>query len=593
MAAAAGTNAAAGDFTLSSTTTLTIAAGSTVSAGTVTVTATDDATPAPDKLVTVSATVSGGNGVAAPEAVTLTIADDDGVADPVVLTADAGDDQSVDEGDGVTLDGSGSSAPSGQPGVELSYAWTQTAGRPAVTLTGAGTATPTFTAPQVSAITELTFELTVTAGGASASDTVTITVKDRSPGVTDLAPSFGDATIPEQFWTQNTAIAAFTLPAATGGDGTLTYTLSPALPVGVSRDTTPPRLRHAFRAHGADAVHLDGHRQRRRHRHTQLPRHGCGGCPGRRRRRRPEGGRGGRGRPGRQWSSAPSGQPGVELSYAWTQTAGRPAVTLTGAGTATPTFTAPQVSATTELTFELTVTAGGASASDTVTVTVANVNVKPEFAETVPAQLYWVGAAIDALALPAATGGNGALTYTLSPALPEGLVFDPETRIVSGTPSVAMAETGYTLTATDMDGDEATLAFPITVLEDLFPEFAETVPAQLYWVGAAIDALALPAATGGNGALTYTLSPALPEGTGVRPGDSHRLRHAVGGHGGDRVHADGDGHGTATKRPWPSPSRCWRICSPSSRRRCPPNSTGWGRRSTPWRCRRRPAVTGR
>ena len=123
-----------------------------------------------------------------------------------------------------------------------------------------------------------------------------------------------------------------------------------------------------------------------------------------------------------------------------------------------------------------------------------------------------MGAAIDALALPAATGGNGALTYTLSPALPEGLVFGPETRIVSGTPSVAMAETGYTLTATDMDGDEATLAFPITVLEDLFPEFAETVPAQLYWVGAAIDALALPAATGGNGALTYTLSPALPEG---------------------------------------------------------------------------------
>ena len=57
-------------------------------------------------------------------------------------------------------------------------------------------------------------------------------------------------------------------------------------------------------------------------------------------------------------------------------------------------------------------------------------------------------------------------------------MFGPETRIVSGTPSVAMAETEYTLTATDMDGDEATLAFPITVLEDLFPEFAETVPAQ-------------------------------------------------------------------------------------------------------------------
>ena len=196
---------------------------------------------------------------------------------PVALTADAGDDQRVDEGAEVALDGSRSTAPSDQPGVELSYAWTQTAGSPAVTLTGAGTATATFTAPQVSATTELTFELTVTAGGASASDTVTITVKDRSPEEADLAPSFGDATIPEQFWTQNTAIAAFTLPAATGGDGTLTYTLSPALPAGVSRDTTHSRLRHAFRTHGTDAVHLDGHRQRRRHRHTQLPRHGCGG----------------------------------------------------------------------------------------------------------------------------------------------------------------------------------------------------------------------------------------------------------------------------------------------------------------------------
>ena len=95
----------------------------------------------------------------------------------------------MDEGAEVALDGSGSSAPSGQPGVELSYAWTQTAGSPAVTLTGAGTATPTFTAPQVSAITELTFELTVTAGGASASDTVAVTVADVRPEFTETVPA--------------------------------------------------------------------------------------------------------------------------------------------------------------------------------------------------------------------------------------------------------------------------------------------------------------------------------------------------------------------------------------------------------------------
>ena len=60
VAAAAGTNAAAGDFSLSSTKTLSIAAGATSSTGTVTVTAVDDTVDAPDKEVTVSAAVSGG-----------------------------------------------------------------------------------------------------------------------------------------------------------------------------------------------------------------------------------------------------------------------------------------------------------------------------------------------------------------------------------------------------------------------------------------------------------------------------------------------------------------------------------------------------
>ena len=75
--AATGATAAAGDFTLSSATTLTIAAGATTSTGTVTVAPVDDTTDEADETVTVSATVSGGNGVAAPSSVTLTIRDDD------------------------------------------------------------------------------------------------------------------------------------------------------------------------------------------------------------------------------------------------------------------------------------------------------------------------------------------------------------------------------------------------------------------------------------------------------------------------------------------------------------------------------------
>ena len=77
VAAAAGTGAVAGDFTLSTATVLTIAAGTTTSTGTVTITAVDNAVDLPDKQVTVTATAAGGHGVAAPNAAALTLTDDD------------------------------------------------------------------------------------------------------------------------------------------------------------------------------------------------------------------------------------------------------------------------------------------------------------------------------------------------------------------------------------------------------------------------------------------------------------------------------------------------------------------------------------
>ena len=77
--AVSSTGAGSGDFSLSANGTLTIAAGATASTGTVTVTAVDDAPAedAPDKQVTVSGMVSGGDGAAAASDVTLTIEDDE------------------------------------------------------------------------------------------------------------------------------------------------------------------------------------------------------------------------------------------------------------------------------------------------------------------------------------------------------------------------------------------------------------------------------------------------------------------------------------------------------------------------------------
>lgn len=88
-------------------------------------------------------------------------------------TANAGADQSVNPAATVTLNGTGSTDP--ESGA-LTYAWTQLSG-PAVTLSSATAAQPTFTAPATVDGATLVFGLTVTdpVGQASAPDTVTIT----------------------------------------------------------------------------------------------------------------------------------------------------------------------------------------------------------------------------------------------------------------------------------------------------------------------------------------------------------------------------------------------------------------------------------
>ncbi len=81
---------------------------------------------------------------------------------------------------------------------------------------------------------------------------------------------------------------------------------------------------------------------------------------------------------------------------------------------------------------------------------------------SIAAQAYTAGTAIHALELPAAMGGEGAITYSVSD-LPAGLSFDPATRMISGTPDAA-TDDAVAVTYTAMAGDEsASLMFTITV----------------------------------------------------------------------------------------------------------------------------------
>ena len=551
VAATAGANAVAGDFMLSSAKTLTIAAGSTASTGAVTVTAVDDTKDAPDKSVTVTATVSGSSGVAAPPAVTLTITDDDGepslsIDSPSVAEGDSGSASleftvslGAASGRQVTVGYADAGTGTASSGTDytalasgtLTFAAGETAKTLTVTVTGDETSEPDETVV-------VTLSSPANAVLGTASGTGTITDDDGEPSLSIDSPRVGEGdngsasleftvslsaasgqqvtvdyadagTGTATSGTDYTALASGTLTFAAGEtaktltvsvtgdetsepDETVVVTLSgPANAVlGTASGTgtiTDDDATPAMGGPSADAgdeqtvvegvvVTLDGSR-----------------CTG------------------------PSGQPSAMLSYAWVQTAGSPTVTLTGAGTVGPSFTAPQVATTTTLTFTLTVTTGGVSASDTVRVTVTDdpprrVDSTPSFGDAAIADKRWKqSTAVTAFTLPTASDGDGALAYTLSPQLPDGISRDAGHRI-SGTPSEPMVRTQYTWTATDADGDEATLAFSITVIEDLIPEFTETVSDQLYWVGTAIDALALPAASGGNGALSHALSPALPEG---------------------------------------------------------------------------------
>ena len=348
----------------------------------------------------------------------------------------------------------------------------------------------------------------VDANGDVATLTFFITVEEEENNL----PSFGTATIPDQEYRAESDIEPLTLPAATGGDGALSYTVTPALPGGLAFNAATrvlsgaPTTASAERSYTLTATDEDGDTVTLTFvisvAMNNRPSFGTATILDQEYRTES----------GIEPLTLPVAT-GGDGALAYTVTPALPGGLAFNAATRVLSGTPTTGSATRIYTLTATDEDGDA-ATLSFAISVATDN-QPSFgaAATIPDQEYRAGSDIEPLTLPPATGGDGALRYMVTPALPGGLAFNAATRVLSGAPTTASAERSYTLTATDEDGDTATLSFAISVEADSQPSFgAATIPDQEYRAESDIEPLTLPAATGGDGALLYTVAPALPGG---------------------------------------------------------------------------------
>ena len=161
-------------------------------------------------------------------------------------------------------------------------------------------------------------------------------------------------------------------------------------------------------------------------------------------------------------------------TYAWVCT-GIPPATLANADQTALTFTAPMVDANVQYTCVVTATGDGTHALSTTTtasatVTVTNTDTTDPILDPTSSALIsdrtftlTVGIPIEVpLRLPEATD-EGAVIYSLAPALPVGLSFNVNTRVISGTPVAMQDAITYTYTASDAVGNTASLTFMIAI----------------------------------------------------------------------------------------------------------------------------------
>ena len=293
--------------------------------------------------------------------------------------------------------------------------------------------------------------------------TGTITGRSSGTGELDRFPTFRTAAAPgNQAYTVGTAIDALTLPEASGGNGALTYSLSPTVP-GLTFSAATRRLTGTPTAAGVHAMSYtvrdeDGDTDTLAFTVTVNAATSTEGSLG----------------VCQVGMTLSSGQ-----SCSYPDTAEEFSVNARGRGSFLSRLAGIRIRINNQTIdgqvydFEATHQgdgvwrieriAGSTEPQITGDMGTGDTDTSPSFAaDASPGnQTYTVGAAIETLILPGASGGNGALTYSLTPDVP-GLTFDAATRQLTGTPSTA-ASYDLAYTATDEDGDTETLRFTITV----------------------------------------------------------------------------------------------------------------------------------
>jgi len=353
---------------------------------------------------------------------------------------------------------------------------------------GAVSGTPTV------AQTATTYTVTVTdTNGAAASATFSLTVNSAIVATQDTASIVA---------TQDHTLTTVTPVTGSGGTGSLTYSVSPALPAGLSLSLTSgavsgtPTTAQTATAYTVTVTDTNGATATASFSLTV--------------------------------NSAVAAAQEIATKALTVDVAAAPFTPVTGSGGTTPLSYSISPALPSGLTLSTadgeisgTPTTTEAPTTYTVTVTDANgataantfvlaVNSAVAATQAVPSTTLTVGAAPTPFTPVTGSGGTGSLSYGVSPGLPAGLSFNTSTGQITGTPAASETSTTHTVTVTDANGATATATFLLTVNSAVTA--TADVPSRTLTVGAPATPFIPVVGAGGTGTLAYAVSPSLPAG---------------------------------------------------------------------------------